>query len=46
MNTSNQIKTKRDMQINYFKLYLSNFKEGSEQYNLIKESIDRIEKTL
>lgn len=46
METNSQQKNKRDMQIDYFKLYLSNFKEGSEQYRLIKESIDRIEKSI
>jgi len=42
----NDDKNRKDAQINYFKLYLSNFKVGTDKYNAIKDSIDKIEKSM
>ncbi len=35
----------KEKQINYFKLYLSTFESGSREYELIKEVINKLEKT-
>lgn len=36
----------KTMQINFFKKYLKSFKHKSREYNYIKQSIERLEKSI
>ncbi|HOW81594.1 MAG TPA: hypothetical protein PK573_03445 [Spirochaetota bacterium] len=46
MTTEQKQMTSKEKQINYFKMYLSSFENGSREYELIKEVIHKLEKTL
>ena len=45
MAAEQMMSSSREKQINYFKLYLSSFEDGSREYELIKEVINKLEKS-
>jgi len=46
IHNNHDFRSWKSEQITYFKNYLSNFKEGSEEHRIITDGIRELEKTL